>query len=118
MIDSYARRIMVTRVVDGDTIVGNVDLGYHTWAFDVTFRVARVDTPELRSGSLKDRQNGLLAKTFTEVWLHEHKDHGLVATSMEADNWRRWLAEIECAQEHNLSDDLLAAGHALLYHRE
>lgn len=111
--ETWRRGFRVTKVVDGDTIEADVDLGYHIHEIDVSYRVARINAPEKRGPT---KAAGLVAKAFTEDWLTVHAQHGgLFATSTKTDDWRRWLAEITCADGHNLSDDMLAAGQAVVY---
>ena len=112
MTDNYLRAIHVTRVIDGDTIVADVDLGYHTTLTKVTYRVARVDAPEMTGAT---RQAGIEARSFTATWLIAHEKAGIYATSTKTDNWRRYIAEITCGDGHNLSDALLASGNAVIY---
>ena len=38
----------ITRVIDGDTFVADVDLGFKVWMRNVTFRLYGVNTPEVR----------------------------------------------------------------------
>lgn len=113
VIDDYTRAIRATRVIDGDTFVADADLGYHTTAAGLTFRVARINAPETR-GPSKDA--GIAARVWVMSWLALHNSHaGLFATSYKTDDWRRYIAEITCSEGHNLSDDMLAAGQAVLY---
>ncbi len=114
MPDNFVRAFSPDHCIDGDTIVAvSADLGYHVEATDITYRVARINCPE-KSGATKPA--GLAAKAYTEQWLIEHMPHGgLFAESTKTDDWRRYLAEITCGQGHNLSDDLLTSGHAVLY---
>lgn len=115
MTDTYTRRLTVKRVIDGDTFIADVDLGFHTTTTGATFRCARVDTPELRG---KDRLLAIDAREYTEGWLAQHEAHGGVfATTTKTDNWQRWLAEVTCGQGHNLSNDLLSTGIAIPYQR-
>ncbi len=112
-IDSYVRAITVTRVIDGDTVVADVDLGYHAAMLAVTYRLGRVNAPEL-SGST--RPAGLEAREFTVQWVADHADHGgLFVASTKTDNWRRWIGEITCGLGHSLGDALLGSGQAVPY---
>lgn len=45
--ESYARHAIVRRVVDGDTIDLDIDLGWGVWISE-RVRLAGVDTPEIR----------------------------------------------------------------------
>ena len=42
----YEYRCEITRVVDGDTVDINIDLGFGVWLNDERVRLAGVDTPE------------------------------------------------------------------------
>lgn len=112
--DDYERAFTPGRTIDGDTIVvADVDLGYHAHIQGVEYRVARINAPEIHGDT---KPAGMIAKTFTEQWLIEHAAHGgLYATTTKTDDFGRYLAEIRCGQGHDLSDDLLASGNAVLY---
>lgn len=43
----YQYRAEITRVIDGDTVVADIDLGFHTWRRDEHLRLWGIDTPEL-----------------------------------------------------------------------
>jgi endonuclease YncB( thermonuclease family) len=45
----YTYRATIERVIDGDTVVANVDLGFHTWIHDEHLRLFGIDAPELSS---------------------------------------------------------------------
>jgi endonuclease YncB( thermonuclease family) len=117
--DNHVRAFTPERVLDGDTIYASaVDLDYHVGIHGITYRIARVNAPEMGTMTGPTRAAANAAKTYTEQWLIEHAAHGgLFAESTQTDDWRRYLAEIECGLGHNLSDDLLSSGHAVLYHR-
>jgi len=61
MFEYYVKK--VTKVVDGDTIDVDIDLG-----FDISFtsrvRLAGIDTPESRTKDLAEKALGLEAKTY------------------------------------------------------
>jgi endonuclease YncB( thermonuclease family) len=112
--DDYTRAFTMGRVVDGDTLADvTVDLGYHVKAVNIQYRVARINAPEMHKPTL---DAGKAAKAYTEDWLTIHTRHGgLYATTTKTDDFGRYLAEIECSDHHNLSDDLLTSGNAVLY---
>jgi endonuclease YncB( thermonuclease family) len=37
---------VIVRVIDGDTVVANLDLGWHTWRHDEHIRLGGIDAPE------------------------------------------------------------------------
>lgn len=112
MKDNYTRRAFVTRVIDGDSLEAEVDLGYHI-KISERFRVLGIDTPEMYGS---ERPYGEIAKEFVtenllgkEVSIRSHK----------TDSFRRWLADIfytnEEGQEINLATELLKRGLAEVY---
>lgn len=44
----FRSELVVTRVIDGDTVRGDWDLGAGVWLKDRTFRLHGIDTPEMR----------------------------------------------------------------------
>lgn len=62
----YTYNYKVTRVIDGDTIEGTVDLGFDV-SVKLRIRLADVDTPEIfRPKSEAERALGLKATKFVE----------------------------------------------------
>ena len=59
----YHYKMTVTRVVDGDTIYGDVDLGFNFGGRKMEFRLAEINTPEIRGA---DRTAGLASKEYVE----------------------------------------------------
>ena len=62
----------VVKVIDGDTITVNVDLGYDTWLYNQKVRLAGIDTPESRINlkrfpeRTKEKELGLEAKELVK----------------------------------------------------
>ena len=57
----YEYNAICERVIDGDTIIANVDLGFDTWK-KVRVRFAGVNTPETRTRDKEEKERGLKAK--------------------------------------------------------
>ena len=53
MKDNFIRRAVVIDVYDGDSITVNLDLGFGVTLNNQKIRLARIDTPELKSNSSK-----------------------------------------------------------------
>ncbi len=62
--DNYTRRAKLIRVIDGDTVVLSIDLG---WASSIEehVRLHGLDTPEIRG---PEREEGLHYKEYVEDW--------------------------------------------------
>ena len=61
MIPNYTYRAVVTRVVDGDTVDVNLDLGFGIFIKD-RVRMLGIDTPESRTRRKQEKVLGLAAK--------------------------------------------------------
>ena len=57
----YEYNAKCLRVVDGDTIIALVDLGFSTWK-KVRVRLDGINTPESRTRDLEEKKRGLAAK--------------------------------------------------------
>ena len=56
----YEYSAVVTRIVDGDTMDLNIDLGFDVWLRSRA-RLAGIDTPESRTRNLREKRFGKLA---------------------------------------------------------
>lgn len=102
----YEYRATVTRVVDGDTIDCDVDLGFHMTA-KIRFRLGRINTPEVRG---VEKVEGKAASAFLKEYLARHDGKVTIKTE-KAGKFGRWIAEVFCG-EHNVNDELVKSGHA------
>tara|TARA_Y100001951_G_scaffold78769_1_gene66395 strand:+ start:1311 stop:1721 length:411 start_codon:yes stop_codon:yes gene_type:complete len=53
----------LVRVIDGDTFVAELDLGFKTHKVE-TIRLSGINTPESRTRDLEEKRHGLAAKKF------------------------------------------------------
>ena len=78
----YRYKVEVTRVVDGDTVDVDIDLGFGVWLHKERVRLYGIDTPESRTRDLEEKKYGLAAKKFLTgmlddpagITLKTHKD--------------------------------------------
>ena len=63
----YEYRARITRVIDGDTVEAEIDLGFHV-TLTVTLRLAGINAPETRG---KERPRGLAATRYLESLLDD-----------------------------------------------
>ena len=57
----YEYNAVLDRVVDGDTIDVNIDLGFNVWK-KIRVRMEGINTPESRTRDLEEKKRGLAAK--------------------------------------------------------
>lgn len=107
-------RARVQRVIDADTIDLDFDLGFNA-SIRERVRLARINAWEIRG---EQREAGLEAADFVRKAVHAEYSTTyplLVATKKGrggTDKYGRWIAEIWLPDGTNLSDSLVAAGHA------
>jgi len=58
----YEYRAKVNRVVDGDTVDVDIDLGFGVWLHDERVRIMGIDTPESRTSDEVEKVFGIAAK--------------------------------------------------------
>ena len=75
-------KVNILRVVDGDTVDVDIDLGFGVWMHKERIRLYGIDTPESRTRDLEEKKYGLAAKDFLTgmlddeggIILKTHKD--------------------------------------------
>jgi len=63
---AYEYPCKILRVVDGDTVDVDIDLGFGVWIHKERVRVMGIDTPESRTRDLVEKKFGLAAKEFVK----------------------------------------------------
>ena len=54
----------IVRVIDGDTVDVDIDLGFGVWLKKQRIRLYGIDAPESRTRDLEEKKYGLVAKAF------------------------------------------------------
>lgn len=57
----YTYRAKLNRIIDGDSIVLDIDLGFDTWINNQHIRIYGIDAPESRTRDLDEKARGLMA---------------------------------------------------------
>ena len=74
----YEYSCKIVRVVDGDTVDVDIDLGFGVWMHKERVRLHGIDTPESRTRDLEEKKYGLLAKEQILFFLPEGSMQTLV----------------------------------------
>ena len=112
----YTYSATVIRIVDGDSVWLEVDVGFRM-SYRDNFRLVRINAPELRS---KDPAIKLAAYQAKDR-LEELIPPGTKVTikTAKSGKYGRWLAEITAVgadgMDYNVNEKLLAEGHAVPY---
>lgn len=128
----FCYRARLVKIVDGDTIDVDIDLGLRTWQHAERLRLHGINTPEVRGD---EREAGLAAKQFVFEALHDTQEVGsigrvseprelVVETIKDAQGkYGRWIAIVWYRVGtdangngvfRNLNEELVAHGHAKL----
>ena len=109
--------VKLIRVLDGDTVELEINLGYHL-TFRDRFRLVRIDAPETNRKAT--REAGNKSKMALEQMLLEEIDEadGIWIESFKKDSFGRWLCEIYSHKSgESLNQRMLTEGHAVPYKR-
>jgi micrococcal nuclease len=112
MSDPYIYRCEIVRVVDGDTIDVNVDLGWSISVRKQRIRLYGVDAPESRTKDLEEKKYGKASKKFVKDFLNS--DNILLKTR-EKGKYGRYLGDF-CVNDKWLCNEMIAAYHAVPYY--
>ena len=63
--------VKLLKVVDGDTVDVDIDLGFGVWLHDERVRIMGIDTPESRTSDKVEKVFGLAAKNRLKELLEE-----------------------------------------------
>lgn len=114
----YVYSAVLKRVIDGDTIVADVDLGFDTILQNQKFRLNGINTPESRTRDKAEKVRGLAAKERLIELLGGYKDVGFKFLSYDKGKYGRILADIYHKDdlEVSINHRLLQEGHAVEYY--
>ena len=115
--DPYVYRIKsVGRVVDGDTIDADIDLGFDI-SLTKRIRLAGIDTPESRTRDLEEKKLGLDAKYWLKHRLHDADD--IVIRTEKPDSTEKYGRIIGNlyinGEDVSLNNQMIIEGYALEY---
>ena len=110
----YDYQCTIVRVVDGDTVYVDIDLGFNHWIHGERIRLFGVDCPECRSRDPKEKAAGLAAKTFVKGLLHDGGTYTL--TTKEKGKFGRYLGVIMLSDKTSVNAALVTEHLAVPYH--
>ena len=110
----YEYNCKIRRVVDGDTIDVDIDLGFDTWKCGERIRLFGVDCPECRSRDKEEKAAGLAAKDFVKRLLHDGGTYTL--TTKEKGKFGRYLGVIFISDKTSINAALVTEHLAVPYH--
>ena len=90
----YEYECTIRKVVDGDTIDVDINLGFNTWINNERVRLYGIDTPESRTRDLEEKKFGLYAKSVVDKYLPVGSKQVLVTHLDKVGKFGRILGEI------------------------
>jgi len=107
----YEYTAKITSVYDGDTVTGDVDLGFGIWIKKQKFRLMGIDTPEIRTKDKDEKVRGYEARDrLRELVLGKT----VRIRSFGKGKYGRWLVDIfiEEIDTRSVNQLLILEGHA------
>jgi micrococcal nuclease len=115
--DPYIYRIkQITRVIDGDTIDADIDLGFDI-SLTKRIRLAGVDTPESRTADANEKKYGIEAKEWLKHKV-ENAQHILIKTELpdSTEKYGRIIGHLFVNDhENSLNEQMVIEGYAWTY---
>jgi micrococcal nuclease len=115
--DPYIYRIkQITKVIDGDTIDADIDLGFDI-SLSKRIRLAAVDTPESRTADANEKKYGLESKEWLKHKVENAKNI-LIKTELpdSTEKYGRIIGHLFINdQETSLNDQMIVEGYAWEY---
>lgn len=102
----YEYKARVAKIIDGDTLVAVVDLGFYAYVHQ-HFRLLNYEAPEIRG---PESPLGVIAKAKLEELLPI--DTEILIRTEKADSFGRWLAEVPW-EGGTLSEYLIKLGYGV-----
>jgi micrococcal nuclease len=110
----YEYNCKIVRVIDGDSIILDIDLGFSHWIHNESIRLYGIDTPECRTRDAEEKAAGLLAKEFVEEALHVGGTYTL--TTREKGKFGRYLGVIMLSDKTSINAALVSEHLAVPYY--
>jgi micrococcal nuclease len=115
----YEYRVKIVKIVDGDTVDVDIDLGFGVWLKKERIRMFGIDTPESRTRDLDEKKYGLMAKDYITRLLDD--EGGIVLkTHKDAEGkYGRILGELWRTTDFadtSINDLMIKNHHAVAYH--
>ena len=112
----YEYSCRIVRVVDGDTVDIDIDLGFDLWLKKQRIRLYGVDTPESRTRNKEEKVRGLLSKKYLQDAIKKSKKLTIKThKGSETGKFGRILGEV-FADGKNLNLQMCKEGYAVAYY--
>jgi len=111
----YEYRCKITRVVDGDTVKCDIDLGFGIWQHNETVRLLGIDTPESRTSDKDEKPYGLLSKKKLIEQIEKAEVIKIVTTRDEKGKFGRIIGTLVADGGDNINAYMIRHNYAVNY---
>ncbi len=114
----YEYNATVTEVIDGDTIVIDIDLGFDVILSNQKVRLLGIDTPESRTGDKVEKVFGLVSKDYVKKFVASCKNEVIIRTHIVSDveKFGRILGEIVNPETKEVLNELLISNNYAVHY--
>lgn len=114
----YEYQVKVKKIIDGDTVVVDIDLGFNCWLRSQYVRLDGIDAPEVKSRDETIKAAGQLTKAKLSQLIEEAKAVILKSSDYEADQdkYGRILGVLYSSTGLNMNEYLVNNSYAVSYH--
>ena len=115
----YEYKAKLVKVVDGDTVDVDIDLGFGVWLKDERVRIMGIDTPESRTSDKVEKVFGLASKERLKELLGKECILKTFAAKDGEDmkgKFGRILGDFILDDDRLVTEVLIEEGHAVKYH--
>ena len=108
----FEYKCVITKIIDGDTVDVDIDLGFDCWLRKQRIRLYGIDTPESRTRDKQEKRYGLAAKRFVENFIPVGSS--AILKTKEKGKYGRYLGDLKVGSKW-LCKALLDNHHAVKY---
>ena len=115
----YEYRCKIVKIIDGDTVDVDIDLGFGVWMHKERIRLYGIDTPESRTRDLDEKKYGLIAKGWIEKFMPVGSMQSLITQKVKSGKFGRILGKFRVNDGHYdiiLNDWMISNHHAVAYY--
>lgn len=115
----YEYRCEVKRVIDGDTVDVDIDLGFGVWMRNERVRLYGIDTPESRTKDKEEKKYGIAAKNFLKGMVLDEGGIVLKTYKDAEGKFGRILGELWRTTDYadqSINEYMIEKHHAVRYH--